>query len=68
MAATEFARFQPEQAQQLEVEIKGGASFESVLLTTLDPNCQADQQVIKSFKHRGCVIGKEEDWAIGASF
>jgi hypothetical protein len=68
MAGTEFAQFKPERAQQLQVEMKGGANFESVLLTTLDPDRQADKQVIISFKHSGYGTGKEVDLATCAAF
>jgi hypothetical protein len=68
MAGTEFARFKPERAQQLQVEMKGGANFESVLLTTLDPDRQADKQVITSFKHSGYGTGKEVDLATCAAY
>jgi hypothetical protein len=58
LSSTQFARFAPERSQQLKAEVSS-MNFESVLLTTLDPDRDANEQSTLAFKHSRYGEGKE---------
>jgi hypothetical protein len=58
LSSTQFARFAPERSQQLKAEVST-MNFESVLLTTLDPNRDANDQSTLAFKHSRYGSGKQ---------
>jgi hypothetical protein len=52
LASTQFARFEPDRLKQVQVSIST-MNFESVLLTTLDPERVENDQSTVAFKHSG---------------
>jgi hypothetical protein len=52
LASTQFARFEPDRSKQVQVSIST-MNFESVLLTTLDPEHVKNDQSTVAFKHSG---------------
>jgi hypothetical protein len=58
LSSTQFARFAPERSQQLKAKVST-MNFESVLLTTLDPDRDANDQSTLAFKHSRYGEGKQ---------
>jgi hypothetical protein len=58
LSSTQFARFAPERSKQLKAEVST-MHFESVLLKTLDPDRDANDQSTRAFKHSKYGEGKQ---------
>jgi hypothetical protein len=58
LSSTQFARFAPERSKQLKSEVST-MNFESVLLTKLDPERDANDQSTWAFKHSKYGKGKQ---------
>jgi hypothetical protein len=52
LSSTQFARWEPDRSGQIEGAVKG-INLESILLTTLDPAREEDDQSTIAFKHSG---------------